>query len=451
LSKPPPPKKQAQSPRGEEPGLIPNHKVMPEVYFGDQTFWLRNDDGRFIAANTEVVRRRLKRRGFSGENTKSLNSEIDNILDDISNQHGVDYVGPLAGYDVGAHEILDTRVLVTRGPKIIDGNPDYSDDMVHAYIETLLGDESVYFHAWLKTVRENLKARTFRRTPVLVIAGEPDTGKSFLAKHVKTMIGGRVQDPTQFLQGKTTFNSHLFGAEFLLIDDAGGNADYQERKAMGDGLKQLVAGAFPQCHGKGQTPVTLLPFWCVMMTVNDEAEPLQVLPNLAGGVRDKMVIIRTVAKAHNVDTSKTEAHAKYWDDFEAAIPDYLGWLEQWEIPDEIAHGRFGMASYVNAGIEEILNQFTPEEKLSHLIMEEVQSDADQELTARDIEKLLKAPGVSSVEREAVALLRGPGSCQKYLGRLCKTHPRLIRHHGRGTGGYARYLICARKAVKKGQE
>jgi hypothetical protein len=82
---PPPPKKQAQSPRGEEPGLIPNHKVMPEVYFGDQTFWLRNDDGRFIAANTEVVRRRLKRRGFSGENTKSLNSEIDNILDDTRN------------------------------------------------------------------------------------------------------------------------------------------------------------------------------------------------------------------------------------------------------------------------------------------------------------------------------------------------------------------------------
>jgi hypothetical protein len=239
-SKPPPPKKQAQSPRGEEPGLIPNHKVMPEVYFGDQTFWLRNDDGRFIAANTEVVRRRLKRRGFSGENTKSLNSEIDNILDDISNQHGVDYVGPLAGYDVGAHEILDTRVLVTRGPKIIEGNPDYSDDMVHSYIETLLGDESVYFHAWLKTVRENLKARTFRRTPVLVIAGEPDTGKSFLAKHVKTMIGGRVQDPTQFLQGKTTFNAHLFGAEFLLIDDAGGNADYA--RAQGDGRRAQAVG-----------------------------------------------------------------------------------------------------------------------------------------------------------------------------------------------------------------
>jgi histone H3/H4 len=110
-----------------------------------------------------------------------------------------------------------------------------------------------------------------------------------------------------------------------------------------------------------------------------------------------------------------------------------------------------MASYVNAGIEEILNQFTPEEKLSHLIMEEVQSDKDQELTARDIEKLLKAPGVSSVEREAVALLRGPGSCQKYLGTTVQDASEIdqapwARHRG------LRSLSDLRaKSCEKGQE
>jgi hypothetical protein len=332
--KPPPPKRQAQSPRGEEPGLIPNHKEMPEVYYGDQVYWLRNSDGQFVPTNTEVVRRRLKRRGFSGENTKSLNSEIDNIMDDVVDQKCVEYVGALAGYQVGMHRVHGTKVLVTKGPTIIEGNPDYSNDLVHAYIERLLGDESDYFHAWIKLVREALKTGTFRRSPVMVLTGEPNHGKSFLAKHVAAMIGGRVAEPAQFLQGKTPFNAHLFAAELLLIDDAGGNSDYAERKAMGDGLKQLIAGAFPQCHGKGQTPITLTPFWAVMMTVNDEAEPLQVLPNLSGGVRDKMLILRTMARAIPVDTAQTEAHAKYWDDFTAAIPDYLGWLDDWDIPDE---------------------------------------------------------------------------------------------------------------------
>lgn len=413
---------------------------MPEVYHANGVYWLRTNKGDFVATNIDVIRRRLKRRGFSGENTKSLNSEIENILDDLVEDKSVGYVGALAGYDVGVYDMNGVRVLVTAGPRVITGNPDYDNDFVHAYIERLLGDEAIHFHAWMKLARQALLAKSRRTGQVMVLTGAKNHGKSFLAKRVMKMLGGRFADPAQYLQGTTQFNAHLFSAELLLMDDKGGGSDYETRKAMADGLKQLVAGALAQCHAKGQTPITLEPFWRVLICVNDDPEQLQVLP--PDSVHDKMIILRTCDYAVDRDTSDPDTYDEFERDFEAGIPDYLGWLDAWEIPVEMKHGRFGIKPYCNPEIDEMLHQFTPEQKLGHLIAEEIQSDADQELTAREIEKALKAPGLSSVEREAGSLLRGPGSCGKYLVRLCKSQPWLIQHYGRNAQGFARYLIKA---------
>jgi hypothetical protein len=420
------------------------------MYYGDQVYWLRNERGMFIPASTEVIKRRLKERGFSGESTKSLNSEIDSIMNRLLDDNVVEYVGPLAGYDPGAHDVAGTRILVTKGPKIIQPNPDYKNSMVYDYVERLLDeDEAILFHTWVKLAREALITKSLRRGQAMVLTGEPDCGKSFLAKSVAAMLGGRVANPAQFLQGKTSFNAHMFAAEFLLIDDAGGHDDFQSRKAMGDGIKQLIAEAYPQCHGKGQTALTLLPFWRLMITVNDEEEPLQILPNMGGGVGDKMIVLRAVARAIPVDTTKGGNYTKFEADFLAAIPDYLGWLEEFDPPTEVLDQRFGMVPYINKGIDHILHQFTPEQKLMFMVVEEVQTDKEQELTARDIEKVLKAPGVSSVEHEARNLLRGPGSCGKYLTRVAKNYPHILTQAGRVPGGGPTlYRIAARKAEKK---
>lgn len=454
MLKGPPPKRQAQGPRPEDPEVLgADHKILPEVYYGNQIFWLRNRDGTFVATNTDVVRRRLKRRGFSGESTKSLNSEIDNILDDVLEEKSVGYVGALAGYDVGPYMMNGKRILVTDAPTIIQGNPDYENDFCHAYIERLLGEEASFFHGWIKLAREALLTKSFRTGQVLVIAGQRNHGKSFLAQQVEKMLGGRTADPEQYLTGQTQFNSHLFTSELLLMDDKGGHDDYQTRRAMADGLKQLITGAVKQCHAKGQTPLTLCPFWRVLVIVNDDPEPLQVLPPLEA-VGDKMLIVRTVGHAIDRDTSGADNYAQVMADFEAGIPDYLGWLDQWELPPECLgtdpkeRGRFGMVSYHNPEIEEMLKRFTPEEKLAHMIEEAVQGDTYLTLTAREIENMLKAPGISPVEREAGTLLRAPGACQKYLARICKAYPHIAKHEHRSSKGYAQYGIFPRIADPK---
>lgn len=454
--KPPDKKSQTPSPHNQAPGMIPE-KVLPEIYYSNQTFWLINDKGEYSPTNTDVVRRRLKRCGFSGDSSKSLNSEIDNILDDAVNLRTVRYAGAIAGFKSGVREMLGRDVLVTESPRIIEASPDPKNPFVYDYIERLLGDEAIYFHGWLKKARQAFMSGNLRSGQAMIITGKPNHGKSLLATYVPWMFGKRVADPEQYLTGQTSFNAHLFEAELLLLDDKGANNDFKTRRMIADGIKQIVAGANPQCHAKGQKPITLTPFWRVMMLVNDNAESLTILPAMDGTIDKKLIILRTCAYAVDRDTTPDEEWDRYGAQFEAAIPDYLGWLDQWEMPAELLHetvsgdeswregGRFGIIAYHNKDILEMLQQFTPEEKLRDLIMDEIQTGDDRTLTARQIESELKAPGISSVEREAGQLLRGPGSCGKYLNRLVKMHPELVTYAGRVGGGSERYTILAKAA------
>jgi hypothetical protein len=65
-----------------------------------------------------------------------------------------------------------------------------------------------------------------------------------------------------------------------------------------------------------------------------------------------------------------------------------------------------------------------------MILEEITNGEIQSMTARQVETRLKAPGISSVDREAHELLKSPGACGKYLARLCRSHPRAIRTAGK---------------------
>jgi hypothetical protein len=447
MVKPPPPKSKA--PRPENPELLPR-KNLPEVYYDDTAmiYWLRTAGDQFIRVNETSVKRRLKRLGFSNEGTKGLNSEVDDLIDDVQEHKAVRFAGPVGGYDVGLYQMNGRAVLVTEPPIIMEPTRDYSDSMMYDYIETLLGPEAIYLHAWLKMAREALLAKNLRSGQAFIMTGAPDHGKSLLAKQIKWMLGGRSADPTQYLKGDTSFNAHLFGSELLLMDDKGGQDDYQTRKHMADEIKQLIAGAFPQCHPKGRTPFTLEPFWRLLMTVNDDQESLQVLPPVSDTTSDKLIIVRTVARAVKFDTSRTDEYEAYSARLRASIPHYLGWLEEWELPDELRHSRFGVVKYHNASVIEMLANFTPEQRMKQMIEEELQGDEDRWLTAREIENLLTAQGVSSVEREARNLFKGPGSCGKYLTRCCRIYPKLLTQATREPGGGSqRYIIHAKSEEK----
>lgn len=412
----------------------------PAIYFSDcggGTYFVDNEDS-FLRLSRTDIRLWLRRHGLSDEPQRRGDiTEVENFLADTQRDRNIRYAGPLAGYQKGMVLQNGRPVLVTEPPVIIPA-ADGMNSTMYDYVERLLNDpdhpdQSLYFHAWLKLFRYALVSGDHRSGPAMVLTGGPNEGKTLLSLMVRDMIGGRSADPTDWMKGITQFNAHMFGAELQVIDDKGGDSDWKTRNQFGNALKELVAGGTPQCHAKGQTPFTLYPLWRVLILINNEWENLQVLPPMVRGIQDKIVILKTHPGAIDEPTTTSEEYVAYSKKLRAAIPDYLGWLDAWEIPVEILDGRFGFKTWQHPEILEGLQQFSPEQRLEYLIVEGLQTNKDQVFTTREIETRLKEDG-SVVEHEAKDLLRGPGSTGKYLIRLCKTCPRLIETWSRVPGG-----------------
>ena len=80
--------------------------------------------GRWIANNDAQFKRRCKIRGISTRSGEGLcHSPYDAYVTDLQHDHGVDFVGPLAGYPAGLHDYEDRRLLVTSGPKLPTPTP----------------------------------------------------------------------------------------------------------------------------------------------------------------------------------------------------------------------------------------------------------------------------------------------------------------------------------------
>jgi hypothetical protein len=393
-----------------------------------------------VRLNKESFATRLQRLGFSTEAKNGLLSEVGEIISDTQVNRFVRWAGSLAGWDAGRYEINGKPILVTDSPTIIQATHG-DDSMMYDFIERLLGDDqAIYYHTWIKLAREALLSKSLRRGPVVFIIGEGDQGKTVLGNMTSLMLGGRQADPTQFAQGETAFNAHLFGAELLFSDDKGGGRyDHHAQLRTASVIKQLVANKTPECHGKNKTPLGLTPYWRVIYALNDEPEDLLVLPALSKGIMDKLMIFKTVGRAIDRSTKTDDEFKAYEADLIASIPDYLGWLEEWEIPKEYLIDRFGQKVYHAPEVLESVQTFAPETKLLQLI-DEVGGLYDQKLEARVIEKTLKEPGISPVEREALDLLKRPGSCGKYLTRLCQCQPKRVEDAGRLHGGSTRYAI-----------
>jgi hypothetical protein len=329
---------------------------LPKVWYevGAGKHWLMNESGELRDGGTDMVKRRIKALNPGLTDPKRLGDLIelgDAYLDHVGEKHLVRFCGAVGGYPTGHYTMNGSQVLVTSSPTILAAT--YGDDyMMRDYIDRLLGKRAFHFHAWIKLGREALlsKDRNFRNSQTMVIAGDIDHGKSFLAKMVKFMFGGRQADPSQVLRGETTFNAHLFGAELLLWDDAGGKDDYATRRKSSDSLKQWVGNDEHECHPKGKTPFMLAPFWRILITVNDDRENLQVLPPIDRGIEDKIIILKTIGNAIDVSTVANDEHGTYRRKLIASIPDYLGWLErEFVIPPEQHHQRFGVKAWQDPG------------------------------------------------------------------------------------------------------
>ena len=421
---------------------------LPELYYDAQRkdYYIQNDRLRWILINENSAKRHLKAQGYSNtvEPGEAV-SPLDRCFTKIQVQQDVSYAASLAGYDAGVYEINRLRILVTDSPQLI--TPRQGDwPLIAAILEGMFNDPAYdqrpHFYGWAKMSIGSLRAHQWQPGQVLAMAGAVRSAKSLVQALLTLMLGGRAAHPYLYMTGGTTFNSDLFAAEHLMIEDAAESTDIRARRHFGAQIKTFAVNREQFCHGKSRTPLTLTPRWRVSISLNDEPERLLVLPPINEDIADKIMLLKVQKRDMPMPTETAAEQAAFWNALVAELPAFVHFLEHWNIPPELRSPRFGITHYHHPELLAGLQALSPEQQLLEMIDPNLFNPAYNRTdpwigSATELQNRLVGDN-SDCQRQAQNLLHSPVACGTYLTRLTRDVP--DRFASTTVNGRARYTI-----------
>lgn len=412
-----------------------SEKKDPSAYYdSDQgKYYMRNDRMSWIQVSETSIKRFLALEVYN--NLSKLEGQDKAMARHLLNMQktlDVEYAGPLAGFNAGLHIVCNNRILATKSPFIIKA---YAGkwNTLKLFIDELLGKQADYFHAWVKAARASMKQGTpFRPGQMLCLAGPPGCGKSVLQGLITLMLGGRSAHPFRYMIGDTKFNSDLFYAEHLMIEDEAASTSIQVRRDFGSKMKAMIVNQTQSFHRKTKEAVSLTPFWRLTVSLNDEAENLMVLPVMDNSIKDKIILLKASQATFPGEEAAHGAFAQFLMGMQMELPAYHAWLSSWRVPAAIQNRRFGVIAYQHPDLLEALEDMAPEVRLLNFIDQLKPGTSwptEWQGTASDLEAIL-------IERDKTGrvqrTLTFPTACGVYLARLKHRYPDRVQTVGRST-------------------
>lgn len=309
--------------------------------------------------------------------------EVDRVFLHVMKTRRVELAMPaLAGHKAGIHDLWGQRVLVKTSPRLV--TPVKGDwPTIKALVEGLLDGEqheqSGYFYAWLKIAVDTLYnggPGNFRPGQCLIFAGPRNSGKSRLQHQIVTgLLGGRSADPGPYMFGRTDFNSEMFSAEHLCMEDPATTTLTKDRVFFGEMIKQICVNDTQRLHRKREEALTVAPFWRPTISVNDDPDKMRILPLLTPDMKDKIMLFHVSQKPLPMPTSTLDERAAFRAQIAQELPAFAWWLlHEHEIPRALTRyddgqpaARFGVREWQHPGLALELFDDTPAAELLMLI------------------------------------------------------------------------------------
>jgi len=418
-------------------GTGPAKWVFPAYYDHNLgCYWVENERGEYIRINDRSLQLRLRDRGFSKEPDRGEElSPLERQILEIQQNHSVAYAAPLAGYRKGVYPMEGQRILVVNSPVLIEPIPgDWGTlDLVFS---NMLGSQTDYVYGWLKVALEYLRENKRGPGQGLVLAGEHDCGKSLIQNLFTLLLGGRSAKPYRYMTEQTTFNSELFAAEHLMIEDEPASSDLRIRRKFGSYIKIVTVDETQSFHAKNRPALTLKPFWRLSISVNIEPHNLLILPGLDDSLEDKLILVKATRFPMPMPTRTPAERKTFWDKLVGELPAFVDYLLKWHIPEEKRSERFGVTHYHHPEIRKVIDSILPEMRMLDLIDRTVLSGKSTawEGTAAELQATLE----SAEPVEASALFNFDSAAGTYLGRLAKNVSNRVEKRGTGSGN--RWII-----------
>ena len=395
--------------------------VLRKCFYTSKGSYLLNWGGKFFPLSESNLRKHLAP-------FRIPESAMDKFFCDVRLKNIVDFVGEIAGHTSGCHEFNGNKLLVKKGPKIVQAQPG-DGSFILEFVRTLLGEGEQFdaFMSWLKFARLALLSGTRKQTPAMVLVGGQGDGKSLLIEIVRRSLGGRSANAHKFLSGQTQFNADLVGAELLVVDDNAASKDHTSRAKLAQQVKGLLFAGSVAVEAKGVDALELAPIQALIMAVNKEPQNLRVLPELDSSMEDKIMLLLTNPSPLPEDLAGDRDRIQRR--LSQELPHFLHQVENFDT-EQWKNERTGrVRCHWNKELLQLLEFVSHENQLLELLLQEkFRFQVGWEGTAAEVQKKLTDSQAEN-PHAAKTLLNWSGACGTYLSKLAQKKSGVVERVG----------------------
>lgn len=335
---------------------------LPSIYFSDEncTIFVRESRGHFKKLPMGMLSTALKLDGVSLPTDPDERSmAISTYMEQIIKHNSVDYVGVLSGYPAGVTETPSgSRILCTCPPRPCEPAEGDWTPLKHLFeaiipnpdaLNAFLSRLKVGFADYRRSCEVGPYAANIRATQILILVGDPGSGKTFAMNLVASLFGGVVADPYPYLTGSTDFNQDVAKAGLLLADDPPASINPGARRRLQQGLKQIAVGNEMRIHPKGRLAIHAKVANCIALVCNEDS--LDVLPKFEPAFMDKCHLIKVEKSEKILALERLHGREKWTRMLQECVPSFAWFLlHEFEIPEEIQDVRYGVKAYHDASL-----------------------------------------------------------------------------------------------------
>lgn len=437
---------------------IQEAKQLDYYYSGKGTYYMQSNTERWVTVNRLSLSKQLAVQGFRDVKTETeMVSPVDQLIAGFESDKAIEAaLTGASGKHAGYYEDNGFNYLVLKSPMLV--KPRKGDwSAINAFLRHMFRSNPLQLEIFNGLLSASIKdfrnegKRESRISPcqALHIAGDNDSGKSFLNKFIlPTLFGGRwANAESYFKHNSGEHNSEMFMSELLILDDTSVlGTTHKERKVMTEKIKEITVGSGQGYRGMFQDRITSRPWWRLIRTLNTTPDDLATLPLLEKGAEDKWILLHAESMdGGSVDKTKPNWFEPWKDVIVSQLPAYLHYLlREHKISTEAKDptGRYAVQSYKDPHLLDSLREDSLESYLLHRIDSEAhpllftdpfgeRENEDWKGTSGQLYDVLAEVGSRSSQMRFSKTCPSPRVLSAQLKMLEKAEPNRFSYSGRG--------------------